>query len=114
MSSHTIRAAFELVDTEPSNEFLSSLRAELLATLEGSDTGDEALSQSPNALPLSAFDEYVELAPDASRVFQNRRFARTLLAAAACLAVFATGASAASLRATSSGHIQSAGGVRRA
>ncbi len=92
MNRNPVRAAIEDVDCEPSNEFLSSLRTQLLADFTGSTTGDTAMSQLPSASPPESHPEYIELAPNTSRLSPNRRLMQTLVAAAACIALIATGA----------------------
>lgn len=82
MNGNPVRAAIELVDTAPSKEFLSALHAQLLAEFDRSD---------PPATPES-IQEYVTLAPNASRLGPSPHRSKMLLAAAACVAVFAAGA----------------------
>ncbi|HEX2782146.1 MAG TPA: hypothetical protein VHN36_01075 [Ilumatobacteraceae bacterium] len=92
MNGNPVRAAIELVDVTPSNEFRSTLRAQLLADFTRSDTDDGLMPRGPNALPLESPDDYIALAPDSSRFDQKRPFSKSLLAAVACVAVIATGA----------------------
>jgi hypothetical protein len=92
MNRNPVSAAIELVDLAPSNEFRSTLRAQLLAGFtEPPTTGTDA-SQSPNEIPPESDEEYITLAPSPSRFGPNRRLSKMFLGAAACLAVFATGA----------------------
>jgi hypothetical protein len=73
VTTNPVRAAVDLVDAEPSIEFLSALRARLLA--------DSASVSEP-------VEEYIMLAPTLTRTGPNRRLHK-VLAAAACVAVVA-------------------------
>ena len=88
MSNNNVRSALELVDAEPSHEFLSSLRTRLLADFTRSDTGD----QGPNVSPSESGEECIALVPKHSRFGPSRRLLKAVLATAACGALFATGA----------------------
>jgi hypothetical protein len=83
MNRNPVTAATELVDATPSREFLSTLHAKLLA-----DFTESAATE----IPAESKQEYVTLAPTPPPVGPNRRIPMILLAVAACVAVFATGA----------------------
>ena len=86
MNTNPVRSAVDLVDAEPSIEFLSALRARLLADSTGAH---EATAQQPSASASETVEEYVVLAPSLTRTDPNRRVYKVLLAAAACIAVLA-------------------------
>jgi hypothetical protein len=86
MNTNPVRSAVDLVDAEPSIEFLSALRARLLAD---STEANEATAQQPSASASETVEEYVMLAPSLARTDPNRRVYKVLLAAAACVAVLA-------------------------
>src|SRR4051812_25820038 len=92
MNHNSIRAAIELVDVAPSSGFRSTLRAQLLAEFTRSESGEIAVSKDPTAICPESLNEYVRLEPNQSRFFPNKRLWQTLAAAAACVAVLATGA----------------------
>jgi hypothetical protein len=91
MSRNPVSAAIELVDIAPSNEFRTSLRAQLLADFSEPATPGTPATQSPNETAPKS-DEYITLEPSPSRFGPSPRLYKTVLVAAACLAVFATGA----------------------
>ena len=88
MNRNPVSAAIELVDNVPSNEFRSTLRAQLLAGFTESATTDATASQHLNTMLPDSDEEYIQLIPNVSRFGPNRHFAKTVLAAAACVAVF--------------------------
>lgn len=75
MNGNPVRAAVDLVDAEPSAEFLSDLRARLIA-------GDVA-----SAAGGVAVETYVPLTPSPARSGRHLRAYEVLVAAAACVAV---------------------------
>jgi hypothetical protein len=85
VNSNPVRSAVDLVDAEPSTEFLDALRARLLA----GGTGAQAAARQPSASASETVEEYVVLAPSLTRTGPNRRTYKVLLAAAACVAVVA-------------------------
>jgi hypothetical protein len=86
MSTNPVRSAVDLVDAEPSSEFLSALRARLLAD----GTGVQASAvQQPSPLASETVEEYVIVAPSPPSTRPNRRVQKILLTAAACAAVLA-------------------------
>ena len=87
MNSNPVRAAVDLVDTEPSTKFLSALRAQLLA--DGTATEAITTTQQPSAPASETVEEYVMLAPNPNRRGRNRRMQKFALAAAACAAAVA-------------------------
>lgn len=89
MNRDLVTSALEHVDTEPSNDFLSELRTRLIVELTDShESSSSAEMPSPPPPP----QEYVMLAPAPLRVTARPRPLKILLAAAACLAVFALAA----------------------
>ena len=84
MTRNPVSMALEQVDTEPTDEFLGALRGQLLVDLES--------HVEPGAAPPASTDDFLELATDTSHVGPRRRVLKVLLAAAACIAVFATAA----------------------
>jgi hypothetical protein len=87
MTENVYRDAVALVDAEPSAEFLSTLRAQLLAEL--SATVIESATSATT--PQTEEEEVVEVIEETpSR--RQRRTRRVWLAAATCLAVLGTGA----------------------
>ncbi|HEX2783443.1 MAG TPA: hypothetical protein VHN36_07640 [Ilumatobacteraceae bacterium] len=86
MNTNPVRSAVDLVDAEPSTEFLIALRARLLADGSGAQA---ATAQQPSASASETVEEYVMLAPGLTRTGPNRRVYKVLLAAAACVAVLA-------------------------
>jgi hypothetical protein len=86
VNTNPVRSAVDLVDAEPSIEFLSTLRARLLADGTGVQAGAAQQSSGPAS---ERVEEYVMLAPSVTRTGPNRRAYKVLLAAAACLAVLA-------------------------
>ena len=85
MNTNPVRSAVDLVDIEPSIEFLSALRSRLLADSTGSEA---ATAQQPSASASETVEEYIMLAPTLTRTGPNRRL-HGVLAAAACIAVVA-------------------------
>ena len=85
MNSNPVRSAVDLVDAEPSREFLSALRARLLAD----DRTPVATTPPPKTSGATNVEEYVVLAPRPTGTNSNRRLYRALLAAAACVALVA-------------------------
>ena len=81
MNSSPVRAALDLIDAEPSSEFLSALRARLLA--DGTAAEVTAI-QPPSAIASETAEEYVMLAPNPNRRRPSRRVQIIVLAAAAC------------------------------
>jgi hypothetical protein len=86
VNTNPVRSAVDLIDAEPSSEFLSALRARLLADGSG---GQTATTQPPSASGSESVEEYIMLAPGLTRTGPNRRPYVLLLAAAACVAVLA-------------------------
>ncbi len=98
MNANPVRSALDLVDAEPSTEFLSALRSRLLADSPTSTvpavvsvahaTGVEASTntQQPSASTPETVEEYVMLAPNPNRSGRNRRVQKIVLAAVACAA----------------------------
>ncbi len=86
MSTNPVRSAVDLVDAEPSIEFLNALRARLLAD---STEADETTAQHASASASETVEEYVALAPSLTRTGPSRRAYKVLMAAAACVAVLA-------------------------
>ena len=84
MNNNPVRSAVDLVDAEPSSEFLSALRARLLA--DGTAAEASTTTQQPSALASETAEEYVMLAPNPNRRGRNRRMQKIILAAAACAA----------------------------
>jgi hypothetical protein len=82
VNSSPVRAALDLVDAEPSKEFLSALRSRLLA--EGSAAEVTTTIQPPSAAASETAEEYVMLAPNPNRRHPSRRVQIIVLAAAAC------------------------------
>ncbi|HEY4610898.1 MAG TPA: hypothetical protein VIH06_16890, partial [Ilumatobacteraceae bacterium] len=84
MNSNPIRSAVDLVDAEPSTEFLSALRAQVV--------GDRVVVPDDRSARSIAAPEpveaYVAIAPTAARGKSNRRL-RLVLGAAAAIAVAA-------------------------
>jgi hypothetical protein len=93
MNRNPVSAATELVDATPSKEFLTTLHAQLLADFTESRSTHSDGSQNPTETPPpESVEDYITLAPTPSPVGPNRRLSKTLITAAACVAVFATGA----------------------
>jgi hypothetical protein len=90
MSRNLVSAAIDLVDTAPSNEFLSTLHAELLAEFNGSAEPLAATSPHSTASRPELVQDVILLAPNPSPSGPNRRLMKIVLAAAACIALFAT------------------------
>jgi hypothetical protein len=86
VNTNPVRSAVDLVDAEPSTEFLSALRARLLADGTGAQA---ATAQQPSASVSETVEEYVMLAPSLIRTGPHRRVYKVLVAAAACVAVLA-------------------------
>ncbi len=88
MTSNPVSNAIDLVDDEPTAEFLSTLRAQLLVDLVGSNEPGSTASPQRGS-PMPPVEEYVTLAPDPARVGPSRRVVKIVLAAAACVALLA-------------------------
>ena len=87
MNANPVRSALDLIDAEPSSEFLSALRARLLA--DGTAAEASTTTQQPSALTPEIAEEYVMLAPNPNRRGPSRRMQIALLAVAACAAAVA-------------------------
>ncbi|MGZ4739008.1 MAG: hypothetical protein ACXVLM_07215 [Ilumatobacteraceae bacterium] len=84
MNTNPVRSALDLLDAEPSSEFLSALRARLVA--DGTAVTASTTTQQPSAKAPDTAEEYVMLAPNPNRSGRNRRVQKIVLAAVACAA----------------------------
>jgi hypothetical protein len=87
VNSNPVRAAADLIDAEPSREFLRALRARLLA--DGTPAEASTTTQQPSALASETAEEYVMLAPNPNRSGPSRRVQVIVLAAAVCVVAVA-------------------------
>lgn len=88
MSHNRVGDAIRLIDLAPSGEFRSALRAKLLAEFALQEAASGGVADLVAAPPVEV---YVRLTSDKSPLSLRRRVLKTMLAAAACLAVVATG-----------------------
>ena len=91
MSTNPVRSVIEGIECEPSSEFLSTLRAELVGELARS-VASEVAAPEPNTMPPDPLHQYTASALGRSPVRRGRRRSKLLLVAAACVAVLAIGA----------------------
>jgi hypothetical protein len=88
MTRNPVSAALDLVDDEPSSEFLGALRTQLLADLR--EPGTSRIDSLP-VDPQEPIEECIVIESNQS-AGPNRRVLKIVLAAAACVAVVATAA----------------------
>jgi hypothetical protein len=91
VSHNRVGDAIRLIDLAPSGEFRSDLRAKLLAEFALQEAGSGGVTDLVAAPPPEPVEVYVTLTSDKSPLGLRRRVWKTVLAAAACLAVVATG-----------------------
>jgi hypothetical protein len=91
VSHNRVGDAIRLIDLAPSGEFRSDLRAELLAEFALQEAGRSGVANLVAAASPEQVEVHVTLTSDKSPSSLRRRLWRTVVAAAACLAVVATG-----------------------
>ena len=92
MSQNIIHAAVDLVDLEPSDEFVAELGQQLLDELIAPHPTEVDAPLTPHSSPPETTEDVVVVTHVPSLLDRQRKRRRILLAAAACLALFAAAA----------------------